>query len=178
MTGLERFDGQEDVSRREILEEAWRVTRTALEVPALMGDFFVLRNEALLDAGMGLGEYTYIYAVAYVDRLVAPGPAEGRFFDEEPVNDRVRAALRAMLVGQLAALRAAEEGGFDIGLLEAENAALGADSRRLPWQDGLPAAVAASIQPYRTRLDDLFCAASAPLELMRNRDRGIAIESE
>ena len=34
-------------------------------------DYLSIRNEALLREGMGLGEYTYIYVMAYGERLRA-----------------------------------------------------------------------------------------------------------
>jgi hypothetical protein len=53
---------------------------------------------------------------------------------------------------------------------------LEADSERLPWQDGLPPAVAASLAPFRDRLDAGFCRETAGLELNQNRQRGLSIQ--
>jgi hypothetical protein len=49
---------------------------------------------------------------------------------------------------------------------------------RLPWADGLPQPIADSVAPFRDRLDELYCHAAAPMELLTNTRRGLAIESE
>ena len=52
-----------------------------------------------------------------------------------------------------------------------------ADDRRVPWQDGIPAAITEALAPYRAELDELYCPAMAPLELMINERHGPAVES-
>jgi hypothetical protein len=57
-------------------------------VPALMG-FIAERNRVLLDAGMGVGEYQYIYTLAYYG-LLAKSPGDGPSFvlaDDEHEDD-------------------------------------------------------------------------------------------
>jgi hypothetical protein len=174
---MERFDGQEQVSSSEVMRAAWRATRSAMGMAPLMGQLFEARNEALLEAEMGLGEYTYIYVLAYLSELQSPSP-EQQVFEEDAANSRVRRALVRMLSRQHEAALAAGSPEQDLAALAAEIAAMEQDPERLPWQDGLPAAVAASLDPFRQRLDDSFCAGTAPFDLLRNTDRGIAIESE
>jgi hypothetical protein len=61
-------------------------------VPALLG-FINQRNEALLNQGMGVGEYQYIYALSYFV-LLAEDPADGPSFtlsgDDEADNGNVK----------------------------------------------------------------------------------------
>ena len=46
------------------------------------------------------------------------------------------------------------------------------DKGRVPWQDGLPETIAASLRPYRGSLDDLACPAAEELALsVSNRNR-------
>ena len=52
-----------------------------------------------------------------------------------------------------------------------------ADEGRIPWQDELPPTITAALAPYRAVLDELYCSAMAPLELMINEKRGPAVES-
>lgn len=174
---MEHLDDDEEVHGREVFGEALKTTRMALGLAPRIGELFEVRNQALLDAGMGLGEYSYIYAVAYHDRLV--GPHTGRLlFDDPDTNRRIRLALRSMLERQLEELRFADAPPESTAALEAEVAAMNEDPDRLPWQDGLPAQIAASVAPQRERLEALYCESAASLDLLRNTRRGLSIESE
>lgn len=174
---MERFDDQEEVSRTEVLREAFKTTKSAMRMGPLMGDFFATRNRALLEAKMGMGEFTYIWVASNHDRILNPHD-ESELFGPGPLNSRVRVGLLAMLVNQRDAL--GREQGVppeEIALLEAEIDAMESDGRRVLWQDGLPSAIAHSIEPYRQELDELYCSSTAPLELMINVRHGPAIES-
>lgn len=157
----------------EKMRSVFKITRTAFGLGGEMGDFFELRNRALLDQGIGMGEYTYIYALAFHSWLGQPldeGPADMQM----PVaSTRVRRNLRSMLQNQLAALD--EDPGVDPiwrETLAAEIEVLESSPRRLPWEDGLPAALAASLEPYRERLAASYNPTTNPFELARNRRRG------
>jgi len=143
---------------------------------SLIGNFHETRNQALVDAEMGLGEYTYIYVLAYLDEIVHP-TSELQLFGPETVNRRVRDALLSMLEHQLELLQ--REGGSEVTVaaLAAEVQALEDDPNRIPWQDGLPPAIAAAILPFRERLDLAYCGSTPPLELMINEKRSLAIET-
>jgi hypothetical protein len=171
---LEAFDDRPEVSRIEVLRQAASTTRSMLGMGPLIGRFFELRNRALADAGMGLGEYSYIYVLAYNAEMMDPGEST-RLLGEHTTNPRVRRALRAMLANQLAAI---EDGAAEArNELAAEIARLDADPARIPWQDGLPAAVEEALLPHREALRTTFCPATAPLELMINVKRGPAVET-
>lgn len=148
-----------------------------------LADFLQRRNEALLEAEIGLGEYYYIYSLAYyawLEKSPADGPPfklvgdhgdvldEGCLDRDEPeVRDyRTRLArtslnrvLLPVLRNQLSDLTGDV---VDAGLrawsetLSAEIAALEADPYRLPWQDGLPEVIESSLRPYRDRLEDSY----------------------
>jgi hypothetical protein len=139
------------------------------------------RNGALAAAGMGLGEYTYLYVVAYGDSLRSL-PPDAALFGQEGVGLRAREVLRTMLRNQLAALATAGSDAEPADGWRREQQAeidrLEAEPDRLPWQDGLPPALAASLAPYRGRLGAAFCAATAGLELTRSRKRGLSITSD
>ena len=82
-----------------------------------------------------------------------------------------------MLENQLEVVQSLGGEEADLAALEAEVAAMESDERRIPWQDGLPLPIAGSLAPFRAELDELFCTAMAPLELMINERHGPAIES-
>jgi len=151
-----------------------------------MFDFIEERNGALADEGMGVGEYLYIYSLAYyswLDRSPADGPSftvsddddedededgvtfrwkgSGHHDDPEDVRARRERQIRRYLnriQGRMVAnqLDAARARGLDAGWLaqlEAEHAALDESSGRLVWEEGLPEAVAAALEPFRGRLE-------------------------
>lgn len=170
---FERMDAlDEDAPKVEALSGVAGLTGEIFMMVPRMGRFFGARNGMLLEVGMGLGEYTYIYVLAYGDRLRGDGVApESDFFSSGDPNARVCGVLRGMVRNQLDAAVDADTR----ALLEAEIGRLEADPRRIPWQDGLPPNVAASIAPYRERLDAVFCPATVGLELNKNRQRGLSI---
>jgi hypothetical protein len=154
-------------------------------------EFDAHRSRALLEAGMGLGEYEYLYAMAYYCWL-GKSPTDGPPFDlvsrdeqdgehrdefdvredrRELILERLNGLLLAQLRNQLAALLAASaasgEGAVEAWRerLEAEITALEADPYRLAWIEGLPAALEASLRPYRSRLEESYSPLCNPTEM-------------
>ena len=173
---LESFDRQDEVDRIEVLKQAYSTTKSMMGVGPLIGRFYEIRNESLLEGGMGLGEFTYIFVVAYRVQLLEP-PGPNRLFGPGPINRRVRAILLKMLEAQLEAARAEGDADAWLATLESEIEAMRADPQRIPWQDGTPPAISEVLAPYRAQLDELYCPAMAPLELMINEKRGPGVES-
>jgi hypothetical protein len=131
-----------------------------------MGEFFRARNDALAEVDMGLGEYTYLYALS------------GR--EDRSFSNRVQSDLRRMLDNQRTAIDALDEEAVVEfrDLLDREIAALENDPQRLPWQEGLPPQIEASLAPYRDEIEALFCPDAFGLELMRNEKFGIGIRGD
>jgi hypothetical protein len=173
---LEAFDDQENISKIDVMKQAMSTSKTMMGMGPAIGHFFENRNRALVDAGMGLGEYTYIYVVAYNDRILEP-ETELQLFGPQVANGRVREALASMLKNQLEALR--REGAQEelTRAVAAEVEALENDPDRIAWQDGIPLEIESSLLPYRDRLDTAFCGSTAPFELLINEKRFLAIES-
>ena len=173
---LESFDDQDNVNPVDVLKQALSTTKSMMGVGPVIGRLYEIRNQSLLDAGMGLGEFTYIFTLAYRDRLL-DGPEPYMLFGSSPINRRVRQALLAMLENQLEVLQS--EGGTEaeISALEAEISAMQANEGRIPWQDETPPAIVEAFTAYRAELDELYCPAMAPLELMINVQHGPAFES-
>jgi hypothetical protein len=168
-------------------------------LPQLMA-FFTARAEALLEHEMGLGEYYYIYSLAYyswLNKAVADGPSfrlvgdneQTRSWDRESFGEvaefdvreeRTERILRAvngqllpMLRNQLEDLKAssgADEGGPWMEALESEIASLDADPLRLPWAGGLPPPIEQSIEPYRQQLEQSYSAPCNALEFGLGHD--------
>ena len=154
-----------------------------------IAEFMKFRNQALLDAEMGMGEYTYIYAIAYFSWLGKP-PEDGPDFEvmeegggsrmgemdiEEMREERRDAMIRRlhrlllpMLENQLEKLKEmapSETQSEWQARLEAEIQAMEDDRFRLPWQDGLPDAIETSLAPFRDRLEQSYNPMTNPFEL-------------
>lgn len=176
---VEQFEWVKEPPRREVVGSLWERARSAIGLEPRRGELWRARNEALLDAEMGLGEYTYIYVIAYSQHLVFRREEGGSLVVENiGLLLRIRRLLTETLRRQLAIVEtdaSSDEDDAWAAELAAEIARLEADPRRIPWAEGLPARIDASIAPYRERLDQLFCEAALSLELIRNERQGLGI---
>ena len=165
--------------------------KTGFGIIPLIAEFYTRRNQALLDAEMGLGEYYFIYVVSFYSWLgKSPGDGlEYNLVDEdeeergvywrrrrsENLEDRKDDVLKQlhrrilpMMQNQFAKLT-----GIDISpirdpwreTLAAEIEAMEADRFRLPWQDGLPDILEASLKPFRGRLEASYSKVLNALEM-------------
>jgi len=156
-----------------------------------IAEFLKSRNQALLDAEMGMGEYYYLYAIVYFSWLekrpedgpdfevMGPEDSETRFGErdrEEILEERRDSMLRRlhrvllpMLQNQrekLSARGVTEALSEWEGLLDAEIQAMEEDRFRLPWEGGLPNAIKTSLEPYRNRLEQSYNRLTNPFELI------------
>jgi hypothetical protein len=191
-------DRLEEVIRMDSLQDDERVPAGVKAAELLNGlkglirfgpvflDFIETRNAALMEEGMGLGEYMYIYVLAYAEPLARLTDARFDAFEEARVSDRARADLTQILRNQLGLLSSAAAGGPFTATAGAPPASLEARLREqiaaltegrqnIPWQDGLPPAVAASLAPYAPRLAHLYCEGLAKLELLQ-KNKGFQLE--
>lgn len=184
------------------LGTVFRIGRSAVGLGAHIGSFFQQRNQALLDHQMGPGEYSYIYVLAYYSWLGqspddGPDNADRWSDDADSVewelsedDERGHGRLKKRLYGnilkimrnQFAALPTESEEP-DLrqwrNRLEAEIEALEEDRNRIPWQDGLPEALAVSLEPFRQTLLSSYHPMANEFELLRNRNRGgMSIETD
>jgi hypothetical protein len=153
-----------------------------------IGTYLQARNLALLERRMSVGEYVYIYTLAFYSGLGhTPGEApevrqdpdgvriavfdEGKgsgVFNEQAVRRRYRRYILGMVREQLASLepeREAGDGEAWRAALEAEIRRLEVDPGRVLWQDGLPPPVEAALRPFRDRLEATYSTATNRLEL-------------
>lgn len=159
-------------------------------VPQMMG-YLTRRGEALLTAEIGLGEYLYLYTLAYPVWLGTPaddGPpfvgsgstqrwevwseedAGGHRRDE--ILERLNRTTLPMLRNQLQDVLASKDegGGPDwAARLQSEIERMEQDRLRLPWQDGLPDRTATSLEPFRERLVTSYSPLCHPVELAMQR---------
>ena len=187
---------QELQDRAEMSEVEVKKPRNIFEMVKLgfglvpqIAEFLKFRNQALLDYEMGMGEYYYIYAIAYFSWLGKP-PEDGPDFevmeegggsrlgdmDREQIREerrdamlrRLQRTLLPMLKNQMEklAVTGVSESMLEWkDLLEAEILAMEEDRFRLPWENGLPDAIKSSLEPYRDRLEQNYNAMTNPFEL-------------
>ncbi len=172
---------------------AFQAVRTGMQMIPQVADFLRARAQALLDKEMGVGEYVYIYSVAYYSWLKKSpedGPGIGNLGvglvrSEGPNQDalemnrdmilrRLHRTVLPMLENQLARLKANPAGGGPAGdawaaALEAEVKAMSADRFRIPWQDGLPETLARPLRPFRERLEASYSGMTNIFELAFER---------
>jgi len=180
-----RGTGDEDDSRGAgVLDKL----RAGFGLVPKLAEFLTARNQGLLDAGMGLGEYYHIYTLAYYSWLRKPlmdgpplnlsGDESGFRFqdwdegdDEEMRRDMIRRRLHRMLLAILQNQRdKLNSAGIEVSedwrrALESEIAAMEADRYRLVWQDGLPDVITKSLEPFRSRLETSYSPMINSLEL-------------
>jgi hypothetical protein len=170
----------DDSSPLEKLRFAMRIGSAGVGLAENTSQFLRERNSALDREGLGMGEYTYIYVTAYYAALGhSPADGKGRGSPEELAGRWESPEALTTFVAQLRGLHQSMGQEADdatwAAALAAEIEALESDSRRAPWQDGLPEAIRASIEPYRDRLDSTYNAATNPFELAHGEKRGMSI---
>ncbi len=165
-----------------------RAVRGGMSIAPLLGDLFGRRNSALNSVGMGMGEYSYIYALGYygfLGKSPDAGPknihvdADADDHDRgRDVRPRLHRQLLAQLRNQLAAVAATPAAAAWRDTLTAEIARLERDDRRLPWEEGLPPAIAAAFAPFRERLEAAWSEDSNVFELAVAKQEGHSLTVE
>ena len=171
---LEKLDGQ-NPSAEEIAAATGGLAQTAMGITPLLGKFFEARNRTLLDHGMGLGEYSYLFAVAYRQQLLDPLHLSSVFAEDRPLAPDATSTLLQILENQA---REYHEIHQDRSLFDEEIAAMQDDPDRLLWQEGQPAPLAESLAPHRSELNAAFCGATAALDTNLSSIRAIVIALE
>jgi hypothetical protein len=155
--------------------------RSAIGMGEDLGHLFEARNQELLDRGMGLGEYTYIYVLAYYSWLGhSPGDGPGRNADTSYVMVRAHSRLHGDLIRMLSNQLSSIAEGKDTGEwkqwrsdLAAEIEEMKNNEERVPWQDSLPRKIAESFEPFRDRLERTYSPVTNPFELSMSGRRGL-----
>jgi len=175
---VEALDAQEAGDLSDVGEVTVGLGKASLAITPFLARFFELRNSELLAKSMGLQEYSYIYATAYHDQLLSRQTRHEIFSDGMPLSPKASLMLQGCLSRQLAAMDQAGVEAMGQDALTAELKKMEDDPGRLIWQDGLPSSLGASINPYRERLDKMFCGATAGLEMEHGSSRALRVAIE
>ncbi len=156
-----------------------------------VGAYLTARDDALVDDGMGPGEYGWIYVLAYhswlgtpvdagpvvtkpVGRHVSPRTGE-RLFGEDHDRyspSRVRRAVRRLCVPPFRRMveAARRTGDPRLSELEAELARLESRPDAVPWQNGLPPELEATLAGRATEVEGSWRPAVHPFEVVHLAD--------
>lgn len=181
---LDRAEFEKEVER-DSSGSVFKKVRIGFGLVPQIADFFKARNQALLDVGMGIGEYYYLYLVVYFSWLkksVVDGPSfrmigdeDYRNWDDEQSREirldmtlrRLHRMLLPMLENQYGKLQ--EDPGAQkiwTQVLAGEIEAMHADRYRMIWQDGLPDVISSSLEPFRQRLEESYSPLLNTLEIV------------
>lgn len=152
-----------------------------------VGRYVEARNELLLGEGMSLGEYLYIYSLAYYSWLghspedgpviTKEGPAKGErwlsgdddsSFSPRKLRDSYHRMALAFAENQLKSLGEGEAGREEVAQ---EVEALRSDAGRVLWQDGVPPAVLNVLEPYHDPLETSYSPSVNCFELAQGEVR-------
>jgi hypothetical protein len=167
--------------RRERMGTIFQRVRSAVGMGEDIGHMFETRNQELLNRGMGLGEYTYIYAIAYYSWL-GNSPGDGPGWNANASYFMVRSQsplhrdLTRMLSNQLRSLANAGDAGEWIqwrSELAGEIREMKSNEGRVPWEDTVPRKIAESLEPFRERLVQSYSPITNPFELFLPVRRGL-----
>jgi len=140
-----------------------------------ISEYVDLRHRALIEREMGIGEYLYIYSIAYHSWL-GHSPEEGpvvtketggqvigdpgdQLFDGEDSTygpRKVRRRYRRYMLAMVQNQRDALPDGAEREMLDRELRLFESNPGRVLWQDGVPLAIEASLTPFRARLDATY----------------------
>ncbi|MFB3904633.1 MAG: hypothetical protein ACE15E_14380 [Acidobacteriota bacterium] len=187
VTDLEDMSGDTELEHKSGLQKFLRVMRTGVGAIPRIAEFEQKRAEALTAHRMGLGEYWYIYSLAYYSLLkkdLGDGPSrihsrenDNITLDGNTAPDEIRESRRSKMSRQINRLfrrilgnavqdsKSPEKSPW-IQTAEKELAALDAKQDRIPWEDGLPPQIEQSLSPFRAELERSYDPVISPLEFM------------
>lgn len=176
---MNEIDSDEDASTGEALRAVGGIMGSVTGMVAEMGRFTSARNRVLLENGMGLGEYTWIYVLAYHSWLGHPA---GTSFDaDDAARDELsrmeRKVIRRLMNNHVEALG---EAGLtaQAALWEEEILRLERSERSVPFEDAeIPMGLRTAFAPHQERLEALYCPESAGFELNTIRKKGLSIQA-
>jgi hypothetical protein len=165
----------------EKITSIFQRVRSAVGISEDIGHLLETRNRELLDKGMGLGEYTYLYVLAYYSWLGhSPGDGPGKNANTSYVMVRSKSQrhheLIRVLSNQLASVADAGSSGqwnqwrSD---LAGEIEKMKNNEGRVPWGDSVPRKTAESLEPFRDRLEQSYSPIANPFELSLPKRGGL-----
>ena len=174
---LEAIEADKNMPASQKASEGFNSFRSMFNAAPAFLEFMDARNNALLAAEMGLGEYMYIYLAAYGPQLAAESTSKYAEQEDAFISARTRSEYASILANQLDALKISGDSppGDLAASLEKEINTLRDAPDSSPWAHGPPAGTNESLAPYRGQLDKLYCQGIVKIELLQ-KNRGLNLE--
>ena len=170
--------GGDEPSKGEIFIAIGGLTGNIFGMVGNIGRFTEQRNQALLDGGMSLGEYIWIYVLVYNSWQ---GQVPNRDFDGDAKGDmsaKEQKVVRTLVRKHAEALASAGMVA-EAALWEDEADRMKRSETGVPFKDGhLPEGLTRVFQPYSGKLESLYCAATSSFEMNRIKKKGLTISSD
>jgi len=188
---LEEYIAQKEKNAGGGLLEGINMVRAGAQLGPAYARFWLARNEKLLEYGMGAGEYSYIYCLAYYGYLghdpadgvtgmggVSPSEASMKVkvvisdpAQELSAADKARRRTSKMVVSFLEKIEfstgenQSPESGVWQGEVEAEKTRLQQDRFLIPFHTSVSNSLAGVFENFRTDLENVYVPRVNPLEL-------------
>ena len=163
---MDEIDDTEDPSPGQIFQGLKGVMGAVFGMGQAMGEVLQVRNEALQEHGMGLGEYTWIYVMTPNTGIDRP---EGAGYRGHKLG------VIVTLMGNHAEVLDAAGRLEDAAVWRNEAGRLQRVDEGVPFAGGaLPASLARSLAPYRDHLEKTYCPAMAEFDLDRIEKKGMS----
>ncbi|MBU2503211.1 hypothetical protein KJ682_17925 [bacterium] len=177
-TAMEEIDKSgEAPSSGLILKSVGDVMGAAFGIAGKLGEYTEARNAALVEQDMGLGEYVWIYTLAYYSYL---GREPGTGFDgsESAGMSGAEIDLLTSMARRYGENLAAAGRSEEAALWEAESRRMARTEEGVPFAGGdLPATLADLFEPRRAELEAVFCPHTADVEFGEVERKGLSIRS-
>lgn len=166
------FATEQSAGKRGSLPQFLRVLSSGSELAPVYAGFWQARNRILQERGMGPEEYIYLYCLIYYSWL-GRSPADAEISDRIGADEAGRAINKLMVPIMSRVIDGLGESpdpdvlaGSEFLMMEYMQ--MISDPDRYPWPQGLPAAMAAEMEPFRLRLEAAYEPSVNPVELMFN----------
>ena len=175
---MDEFDEQDDPPIGELIKGVGGVMGAAMGFAGAIGKHTEIRNRALLDQDMSMGEYVWIYVLVYNSWLGMPPNVD--FDDDEggSYSRSERRIIRKLLENHAEALE--EAGRTEAAeVWQAEADRIMDTSTGVPFEDGdFPEELADLLEYRGGKFEGLYCAETSSFELSVIRKKGLSFHSD
>jgi hypothetical protein len=170
--------GGEEPSKGEAFKAVGNVMGNVFGLIGNLGRFTEQRNLALLEQEMSLGEYIWIYVMAYNSWL---GQEPNQDFDDNEgsgYSANERKLIRTLMLNHIEALASAGMND-QADTWKNEEGTMARSEVGVPFNGrDLPAPYVGQFLAYEKELEALYCEATSSFELNRMKKKGLSITSD
>jgi hypothetical protein len=170
--------GGDEPSTKEIFQGLGKVMGSVKGLVTHMGEIMELRNEALMEQEMGMGEYTWIYVLAFNSWLSYEPNTGIESTSGGEFGARERSLIEDLLNAHADAL--AEAGRFEEAeIWRKEVEKMDWSGTGIPFEGiALPREITMVLEAYRSRLEEAYCPPMTEFDLGQIKKRGFSYHSD